>query len=36
MKNMRVRNVYRILFGKPKEKYLNVLDLDMRMMISMA
>jgi hypothetical protein len=33
---MRVINVCRVLFGKPKVKYLNVLGVDVRMMISMA
>jgi hypothetical protein len=33
---MRVGNVYRVLFGKPKEKYLKVLGVDVRMMFSMA
>jgi hypothetical protein len=36
VKNMRERNVYRVLFRKPKEKYLNILGVDVRMMIIMA
>ena len=33
---MRVRNVSRVLLGKPKEKYWNVLGVDVRMVISMT
>jgi hypothetical protein len=36
VKSMRVKNVYRVLFGKPKEKYLNVLNVNVRMMINKA
>jgi len=36
VKSMGVKNVYRVLFGKTKEKYLNVLNVNVRMMISKA